>query len=86
MILAYFAVPGEQVQAQVLAWGIMLALVLRLVFILLGAALLDAFHVTFYVFGALLLYTAWKLARHDDDRDRARAQPGAEASSASGSR
>jgi tellurite resistance protein TerC len=66
VILAYFAVPGQQVQAKVLAWGIALALLLRLVFILLGAALLDAFHVTFYVFGALLLYTAWKLARHDD--------------------
>ena len=58
--------PGEQVQGKVLAWGIMLALVLRLIFIMLGAALLDAFHITFYVFGALLLYTAWKLARHDD--------------------
>ena len=66
VILAYFAVPGEQVQGKVLAWGIMLALVLRLIFIMLGAALLDAFHITFYVFGALLLYTAWKLARHDD--------------------
>jgi tellurite resistance protein TerC len=66
VILAYFAVPGEKVQGKVLAWGIMLALGLRLVFILLGAALLDAFHVTFYVFGALLLYTAWKLFRHDD--------------------
>jgi tellurite resistance protein TerC len=66
VILAYFAVPGEKVQGKVLAWGIMLALGLRLIFIILGAALLDTFHVTFYVFGALLLYTAWKLARHDD--------------------
>jgi tellurite resistance protein TerC len=66
VILAYFSVPGEKVQGKVLAWGIMLALLLRLVFILLGAALLDAFHITFYAFGALLLYTAYKLARHDD--------------------
>src|SRR4051812_14363016 len=66
VILAYFAVPGEEVQGKVLAWGIILALVLRLLFILLGATLLDAFHLTFYVFGAILLYTAWKLARHDD--------------------
>jgi tellurite resistance protein TerC len=66
VILAYFAVPGEQVQGKVLAWGIMLALFLRLIFIMLGAALLDAFHITFYAFGALLLYTAYKLARHDD--------------------
>jgi tellurite resistance protein TerC len=65
VILSYFAVPAA-VQAKVLSWGIALALVLRLVFILAGAALLDAFHATFYVFGAILLYTAWKLARHDD--------------------
>ena len=66
VILAYFAVPEQKAQANVLAWGIALALVLRLVFILIGAALLDAFHVTFYAFGALLLYTAYKLARHDN--------------------
>jgi tellurite resistance protein TerC len=66
VILSYFAVPGEKIQGKVLAWGIMLALGLRLIFILIGAALLDAFHITFYAFGALLLYTAWKLARHDD--------------------
>ena len=65
VILGYFAVPAR-VQPKVLAWGIALALVLRLVFIVMGAAMLDAFHVTFYVFGALLLYTAWKLARHAD--------------------
>jgi len=66
VILSYFAVPGQHAQAKVLAWGIILALLLRLVFIMLGAALLDAFHITFYLFGIILLYTAWKLARHDD--------------------
>jgi tellurite resistance protein TerC len=65
VILSFFAVPA-MAQAKVLSWGIALALVLRLIFILVGAALLDAFHATFYVFGAILLYTAWKLARHDD--------------------
>jgi tellurite resistance protein TerC len=65
VILGYFAVPVA-VQPKVLAWGIALALVLRLAFILAGAALLDTFHATFYVFGALLLFTAWKLARHED--------------------
>jgi predicted tellurium resistance membrane protein TerC len=64
VILSYFAVPPAA-QSKVLSWGIALALVLRLVFILIGAALLDAFHLTFYAFGALLLYTAWKLARHE---------------------
>jgi len=47
----------------------MLALLLRLIFILIGAALLDAFHITFYIFGVLLIYTAWKLARHSEGFD-----------------
>jgi TerC family integral membrane protein len=67
VILGYFAVPPS-VQSGVLGWGIVLALGLRLVFILAGAALLHAFDATFYVFGALLLYTAYKLARHDELR------------------
>jgi tellurite resistance protein TerC len=65
VILSYFAVPAA-VQPKLLSWGIALALVLRLAFILAGAALLDAFHLTFYVFGALLVYTAYKLATHDE--------------------
>ena len=65
VILGYFALP-ERAQPKVLAWGIALALVFRLVFIVAGAALLDAFDITFYLVGALLLYTAYKLARHED--------------------
>ena len=65
IIFGYFAVPAA-VQPRVLAWGIALALTLRLAFIVAGAALLANFHATFYLFGALLLYTAYKLARHDD--------------------
>jgi tellurite resistance protein TerC len=65
VLFSYFAVPAS-VQARVLSWGIALALVLRLVFIVVGAALLGAFHITFYAFGILLIYTAYKLARHDD--------------------
>ncbi len=64
VILGYFAVPAA-VQPKVLSWGIALALVLRLVLIVVGAALLDTFHVTFYVFGAVLLFTAWKLVRRE---------------------
>jgi tellurite resistance protein TerC len=71
VIMGYFAVPAAA-QAKVLAWGIALALVLRLGFILVGAALLDTFHATFYVFGGLLLYTAWKLIR----RGEAKVEPG----------
>src|SRR6266496_1361863 len=69
--MGYFAVPAAA-QAKVLAWGIALALLLRLGFILAGAALLDTFHATFYVFGGLLLYTAWKLIR----RGEAKVEPG----------
>ena len=65
VIFGYFAVP-RAVQPRVLAWGIALALVLRLVFIVAGAIMIDSLHVTFYAFGALLLFTAYKLARHDD--------------------
>jgi tellurite resistance protein TerC len=65
VLFSYFAVP-RIVQPRVLSWGIMLALVLRLVFIVIGAALLNEFHVTFYAFGLLLLYTAWKLGTHDE--------------------
>jgi tellurite resistance protein TerC len=65
VIFGYFAVP-RAVQPRVLAWGIALALVLRLVFIVAGALLIDSLHATFYAFGALLLFTAYKLARHDD--------------------
>ena len=65
VILSFFAVPVTA-QSTLLGWGIALALLLRLVFIVAGAALLDAFHLTFYVFGLLLLYTAYKLASHDD--------------------
>jgi tellurite resistance protein TerC len=65
VIFSYFAVPVA-IQPRVLGWGIALALVLRLVFILAGTILLSSLHATFYAFGALLLYTAYKLARHDD--------------------
>jgi tellurite resistance protein TerC len=64
VILTYFAVPAA-VQPKVLSWGIALALVLRLVLILAGATLLDTFHATFYIFGAVLLFTAWKLVRRE---------------------
>jgi tellurite resistance protein TerC len=65
VLLGYFAVPAR-LEGRVLGWGIALALVLRLVFILAGSFLIATLHVTFYAFGLLLLYTAYRLARHDD--------------------
>jgi tellurite resistance protein TerC len=51
----------------VLFWGIFGALVLRGVFIFAGVSLIERFDWVLYVFGAFLLYTAWKIARHDED-------------------
>jgi tellurite resistance protein TerC len=64
VILSAFAVPAAD-QPRVLGWGIAVALVLRLIFILAGAALLGSFHATYYLFGAILLWSAYKLARHE---------------------
>jgi tellurite resistance protein TerC len=70
LIMATFRVPRE-LQQRVLLLGIMIALVLRTVFILLGAALIDSFSWVFYLFGAFLLYTAWSQLRsgreHEDE-------------------
>jgi tellurite resistance protein TerC len=65
-IFAYFAVPIA-LQHRVLFWGILGALVLRAVFILAGAALLQRFHWIMYVFGALLVATAVKLMVMSED-------------------
>ncbi|HEY8156729.1 MAG TPA: TerC family protein [Myxococcota bacterium] len=65
-IFAYFAVPSA-LQHRVLFWGVLGALVLRAVFILLGAALLEKFHWVMYVFGAILLFTAFKLVAMSEE-------------------
>lgn len=66
MIFTVFGVRGE-LQARVLKWGILGAVVMRLVFIFLGTALFKEFQWLFYVFGAILLYTAWKMAFGGDE-------------------
>jgi tellurite resistance protein TerC len=63
LIFAYFGVPPA-FQRRALFWGIVGAIVLRGVFILAGAALLDAFHYTIYLFGAFLVVTGIRFARH----------------------
>lgn len=66
VIFSFFAVPREY-QFRVLFWGIFGALVLRAGFIVAGTALIERFDFVLYVFGAFLLYTAWKIAHHDED-------------------
>lgn len=59
LILAAFKTPREY-QQKALLFGIVIALVLRLVFVLMGAALIQHFSFVFYIFGAFLVYTAFK--------------------------
>jgi tellurite resistance protein TerC len=69
IILTNFAVPSIYHQ-RVLMVGIILALVMRAVFIALGAAALKAFAFTFVIFGGILLWTGIKLFQHwDEDPD-----------------
>src|SRR5687767_4227289 len=65
VILSYFAVPAMY-QFRVLFWGIFGALLLRATFIFAGLALLERFDWILYVFGAFLIFTAVRIARHEE--------------------
>jgi tellurite resistance protein TerC len=60
VIFGTFGIPLNQ-QHRVLFWGVLVALILRAVFIFAGAALLQRFHWTIYVFGGFLAFTGIKL-------------------------
>ena len=66
IILTQFAVPAELHQ-RVLLVGVVLALIMRAVFIAIGAAALAAFAFTFVIFGAILIWTGIQLARHRNE-------------------
>jgi tellurite resistance protein TerC len=65
VIFSYFAIPRKY-QFRVLFWGIFGALVLRAIFIFAGVALIEQFDWILYVFGAFLLFTAWRIYRHQE--------------------
>jgi len=65
VIFQYFKTP-KRFEHRILFWGIVSALVMRLGFILAGAALLERWHWLIYLLGAFLLYTAFKLAFSKD--------------------
>jgi tellurite resistance protein TerC len=65
VVFAFFAVPTAY-HRRVLFWGIFGALILRATFIFAGVALLDRFSWVEIVFGAFLIFTAVRLAIHDD--------------------
>lgn len=73
IIMASFNVP-RKLQQEALLIGIVLALIFRAIFIALGAVAIEQFSWIFYIFGAFLIYTAWKIGfdtQHEDDGDNA---------------
>jgi len=66
VIFSYFGI-GERHQQRILTWGIAGAILMRGLFIVLGTALLSAFHWMIYVFGGILIVTGAKLALKKDD-------------------
>jgi tellurite resistance protein TerC len=65
MIFTYFQIPSKY-QHKVLFWGILGALLMRVVFIFAGVALIEKFHFTIYIFGAILIYTGYKMFYHNN--------------------
>jgi tellurite resistance protein TerC len=75
IIMARFSVPRKY-QQEVLMFGIIIALVLRGIFILLGATVIENFSWVFYLFGAFLLWTAWKQATDSGEDEEEGAESG----------
>jgi tellurite resistance protein TerC len=67
MIFTYFQIPTKY-QHKVLFWGIIGALIMRVIFIFAGVALLEKFHFTIYLFGALLIFTGYKMFNHSNSK------------------
>lgn len=67
MVFTYFRIPIKY-QHKILFWGIIGALIMRVIFIFAGVALLEKFHFTIYIFGALLVYTGYKMFKHNETK------------------
>ncbi|MFM9014954.1 MAG: TerC family protein [Candidatus Nanopelagicus sp.] len=68
LILARFQIDKKKQQLVLLA-GIAMALVLRGIFIALGAAAIERYSWVFYIFGAFLIYTSYKLFTEDEEKE-----------------
>ncbi len=66
LIFGTLKIPMKE-QRRVLTWGIIGALVTRGIFIAVGAAVISRWHAVMYVFGAILIYTAFKLLRAPEE-------------------
>lgn len=65
VIFTYFGVPAR-FQHKVLYWGILGAIIMRLTFIVSGALLISRFEWILYIFGVILIFSGWKMMRHED--------------------
>jgi tellurite resistance protein TerC len=74
LIFSYFSVPAAY-QHRVLFWGILGALVMRAILIAAGVVLIEKFHWIIYVFGAFLIFTGWRMARHSEVEIHPEANP-----------
>lgn len=66
LIFAYFKVPAKY-QHRVLFFGVIGALVFRAIFLALGVQIVERFSPVLFLFAAILLYSAWKLVKGEDD-------------------
>lgn len=67
LVFSYFGIDAEN-QPRVLHWGILGAIAMRFVFIFAGLSLLEASHLMFYVFGAILVFTGGKMMVSGNER------------------
>lgn len=68
LLFRSFVIPPRY-QHRVLFWGVLGAILLRGTLILAGVALVRRFHWIIAVFGAILVYTAWKILFHKEEED-----------------
>jgi tellurite resistance protein TerC len=69
LLFRSFAIP-PQYQHRVLFWGVLGALILRGTLIVAGVALVHRFHWILSIFGAVLIYSAWKVLFAEEEEDR----------------
>lgn len=67
LVFGYFQIPNKY-QHKVLFWGIIGALVMRIIFIIAGVSLIQQFHWTIYIFGAFLVFTGIKMITQKDKK------------------
>lgn len=74
LIFTYFKTPAIH-QHKILFWGIIGALIMRAAFIFAGVAILEKFHWTIYIFGAILIYTGYKMLTGKDKKIEPKKNP-----------